>query len=227
MTRHARPKLRRRLAQREGAAMLIVLMVLLMTTATATFAIHSTSTEIRAAGHARQAVQAEYLAQGGAYAGVGYVEVLKANGALTQYLQTDVAAGTASSPDEATVGVASNMLRIPMSHFDDFAGVQGPPVELEHARTPSLGPRNAYQPDFMVDGTDLYEVAREEAGRDLTGRGARYFRMTLTSRGQMAPPGDYRETGADGTPVEDRSYNEVAMRARAITEVGPFWLGGH
>jgi hypothetical protein len=208
--------------------MLMVLIVLLMTTATATFAIHSTSTEIRAAGHARQAAQAEYLAQGGAYAGVGYVEILKANGALTQYLRTDVAANTASSPDEARVDRTTNILRIPRTHFESFAGAQAPPVELEPSRTPSLGPRNAYEPDFMVDGTDLYEVAREEAGRDLTGRGARYFRMTLTSRGQLAPrAGDYRETDADGTPVDDRSYNEVAMRARAITEVGPFWLGGH
>jgi hypothetical protein len=222
MTRHAHTK-HRSSAKREGAAMLIVLMVLLMTTATATFAIHSTSTEIRAAGHTRQAVQAEYLAQAGAYAGVGYVEVLKANGALTQYLQTDVAANTASSADEATIDQTTNMLRIPMTDFDGFVGAQAPPVELDAARTPSLGPHNAYQPDFVVDGTDLYEVAREEAGRDLTGRGARYFRMTLTSRAQMAPRNDYRES-AD---LRERSYNEVAMRARAITEVGPFWLGGH
>lgn len=201
--------------------MLVVLMVLLMTTATATFAIHSTSMEIRAAGFARQAVQAEYLAEGGAYAGVSYLDVLKADGSLVQYMRTSVAAGVASSPSEATVDRTTNLLRITMRDFNDAPSVNSPPVETEAARTPSLGPHNTYEPTFTVDGTDLYQISRDDAGRDLTGRGSHYYRVTLTSLGQMAPPSDYRVAG------ETRSYNEVAMRARAITEVGPFWIGGH
>lgn len=201
--------------------MLIVLMVLLMTTATATLAIHSTSTEIRAAGHARQAVQAEYLAQGGAYAAVSYVDALKAQGSLTQYLQTDVDDTDRLGPSEVTVMQDSNALRIAMDDFNGFMGVVSPPVETEAARTPSLGPHNAYEADFLVSGSDLYQIAREEAGRDLTGRGASYYRVSLTSRGTMAPESDYQDA-ADAE--NERTYNEVAMRARAITEVGPFWL---
>lgn len=199
--------------------MLIVLIILLMTTATATFAVHATSVEIRAAGHVRQAVQAEHLAEGGAYAAVSYLDVLKANGSLAQYLRTDVAANVASSPDEATVDRQTNLLRIRMEDFANAPGVNSPPLETEGA--PSLGPSSAYVPDFMVDGTDLHQLSRDAAGRDLTGRGASYYRVTLTSRASMAPLNDYRATG------DARSYNEVAMRARAFTEVGPFWLGGH
>ena len=73
------------------------------------------STEIRASGHSRQAVQAEYLAEGGAYAAVAYVDMLKANGSLVQYLRTGVAANTASSSSEATVDRETNLLRIEMN----------------------------------------------------------------------------------------------------------------
>src|SRR5690606_8006451 len=180
-------------------------------------------TEIRAAGHARQAVQAEYVAQGGAYAAVSYLDVLKAQGSLRQYLETNVAGDQALSPEDRALGYVSNALRIPMDDFAGFMGVYAPPLETEPARTPSLGPRNAYQPDFMVTGSDLYQIAREEAGRDLTGRGASYYRVSLTSRGTMAPEGDYRESADE----RERSYHEVTMRARAMTEVGPFWIRGH
>lgn len=208
---------KRSIERREGAAMLIVLMVLLMTTATATFAIHSTSVEIRAAGHMRQAVQTEHLAEGAAYAGVSYLDRLGASGSIVQYLRTQVGRDVASSPSEATIDRETNLLRIRMQDFSGAPGVAGPPLET----ATSFGPYNSHVPDFFVDGTDLYQISRDVAGTDLTGRGAHFYRVTLTSLGQMAPPSDYR--AADDT----RSFNEVASRARAVTEVGPFWMGGH
>lgn len=209
--------------RREGAAMLVVLMVLLMTTATATMAVHSTSMEIRSAGHARQALQAEYLAEGATYAAISYMDILKANGVLVQYLRTNVGAGILAGPAETTMDRASNRLRIAMRDFTPVAsaGLRALPVETRPENGPSVGPRNAYQPDFVVDGTDLFQMTRDDAGRDLTGRGAQYFRITLTSRATMAPPSDYRVAG------DTRSYNEIAMRARMISEAGPFWMGGH
>ena len=202
--------------------MLVVLMVLLMTTATATFAIHSTSIEIRAAGHSRQALQAEYLAEGGAYAALSYVDVLKANGSLAQYFRTNVAAGRAVGVGEMAFDQSTNALIIEMSHFEGGAGVNAPPVETEVARTPSFGPRSAYEPSFRAQGTDLYQISRAIAGRDLSGRGSHFYRMTLTSRGSMNVPSERAATAAT-----ERAYHETAMRARALTEVGPFWIGGH
>jgi hypothetical protein len=195
--------------RREGAAMLIVLLVLMMTTATATFAIHSTSVEIRAAGYSRQAMQTESLAEGGAYAAVGYVDAMKANGSLVQYLRTSVQANTPSSPTEASMGRETNLLRIQNGDFGDTTGATAPPVEND-----TFGPHSVYQPSFIVDGTDLYETTRDRAGEDLSGRGTHYYRVTLTSRGAMNIPGE--------TPQN----HETAMRARALAEVGPFWVGG-
>jgi hypothetical protein len=202
--------------------MLVVLMVLLMTTATATFAIHSTSIEIRAAGHSRQALQAEYLAEGGAYAALSYVDVLKANGSLAQYFRTDVASGVAIGAGEMAMDQSTNLLRVDMDDFTTGAGVNAPPVETEAARTPSFGPYSAYAPSFRADGTDLYQISRAIAGRDLSGRGSQFYRMTLTSRGSMNVPSELAATA-----VGQRAYHETVMRARALTEVGPFWIGGH
>lgn len=218
---HMANRTRRFPARREGAAMLIVLLVLLMTTATATFAMHATTVEIRAAGFQRQAQQTEHIAEGGAYAAVAYVDVLKANGSLLQYLRTDVAANQSSAPGEASVARETNLLRIEMEDFAVSSGVTGVPLETDPARTPSLGPRSAYAPSFTVDGTDLYTVFRDTSGEDLSGRGTRFYRMAMTSRGTLAPPSDYRSAG------DPRGYHESAMRSRAFVEVGPFWMGGH
>jgi hypothetical protein len=214
--------MKKRADKRRGAAMLVVLLVLTMTTATATFAIHATSVEIRAAGFARQAQQAEHIAEGGALAGIAYVDMLKANGSLVALLRTDVAANTPSSPGEATVSRETNLIRVQLDDFTSTTpGVNGPPIETDLERTPSLGPRTAYVPSFMVDGTDVYTVFRDQAGEDLSGRGTRFYRMSLTSRGTLAPASDYRASG------DDRDYHESAQRARAYVEVGPFWAGGH
>lgn len=203
--------------RREGAAMLIVLMVLLMTSATASFAIHSTTMEMRSAGHSRQAMQASYVAEGGAYASLAYVDAMGAQAAFVQYSRTRVALDTPYAPGSATLGRETNLLRITMEDFVGSPGVEAPPLETELAAHPSLGARSAYVPSFSVDGTDLYRSYRQVAGRDQSGRDPmNYVRLNMTARGRMAPPGDYRSTG------DERDYHETAMNARAMAEMGPF-----
>ena len=204
-------------ARREGAAMLIVLMVLMMTTATASFAIHSTTMEMRSAGYSRQAMQASYVAEGGAYASLAYIDSMGAQAAFIQYSRTTVPTGTPFAPGAPTVDRETNLLRITVDDFSGAAGVEEPPIETEATAHPSLGARSAYVPSFSVAGTDLYRTYRQVAGRDQTGRDPMsYVRLNMTARGQLAPPGDYRATG------EDRDFHETAMNARAMAEMGPF-----
>lgn len=47
--------------------MLIVMLVLLMATAAAVFAVHATTYELSAAGNSRQALQTEYVAETGSF----------------------------------------------------------------------------------------------------------------------------------------------------------------
>lgn len=202
---------------REGAAMLMVLMVLMMSTATATFAIHSTMMELRSAGYGRQAMQTSYVAEGAAYAGLAYMDAIGPQASFIQYSRTTVPAGTEFVPGSPTTQAASNILRIQMEDFATAAGVSSPPVELEVSRTPSLGPRTLQQPSFIVDGTDLYRTYRQVAGRDQTGRDPMtYARLNLTARGTLSVP-------SDPDPAEgERAYHETVVSARAMAEMGPF-----
>lgn len=197
--------------------MLIVLIVLLMTTATATFAVHSTVTEIRSAGYSRQAMQTAYVAEGGAYAALAYVDTMGAQATFIQYTRTRVPATTAYAPGSPVVDREMNLLRIRMEDFEVAPGVNSPPLETETAMTPSLGLHNAYAASFTVDGTDLYRTYRQVAGRDQSGRNPMtYVRLNMTARGRMAPPSDYRAMD------DPRDYHETAVHARAMAEMGPF-----
>lgn len=203
--------------KREGAAMLIVLMVLIMATATATFAVHATTMEIRGAGHSRQAMQTSYVAEGGAYASLAYIDAVGARGAYTQYMRTRVAAGTSLAPNWPAIDRETNLLRIEMTDYAAGYDVVAPPIETALARGPSLGARNYAVPTFTVDGTDVYRHFPQQAGRDLSGRNPMmYARLNMTSRGSMAPPIDVTRAG------DPRSYNQTSVNARAIAEMGPF-----
>ena len=220
MTSGTRIRNRRRTRERrEGAAMLIVLMVLLMTSATASFAIHSTTIEMRSAGYSRQAMQASYVAEGGAYAALGYVDAMGAQAAFIQYTRTRVNMSTPYVPGSTTVDRDTNLLRITMQDFTSGPGVEEPPLETEVTASPSLGARTVYQPSFLVDGTDLYRSYRQVAGRDQTGNDPMsYVRLNMTARGRigLAPDTDYV------APGDERDYHETIINARAMAEMGPF-----
>jgi len=204
-------------SKREGAAMLIVLMILIMVTATATFAVHATTMEIRGAGHSRQALQTSYVAEGGAYASLAYIDALGARGAYMQYMRTTVTAGTSLAPNWPGIDRDTNLLRIEMSDYAVGFDVTAPPIEVAAARTPSLGPRNNVVPTFTADGTDVYRHFPQQAGRDVSGRNPMmYARLNMTSRGSMAPAVDITRAG------DPRSYNQTSVNARAIAEMGPF-----
>lgn len=221
----ASPSRRQRAEKREGAAMLMVLMVLLMTTATATFAIHATTMELRSAGHARTAMQTQYVAEGGAYAALAYMDATGAQATFIQYIRTQVNANQTSGPNARNViDQNTNLLRIEMDDFTSAPGVNAPPIENDPARVPSLGPRTNAVATFTADGSDMYRTQRRVAGRDQTGRDPfSYVRINLTARSRMAPPTDVTTTSDLAyDPADPRSYNESAAAARAMAEMGPF-----
>jgi hypothetical protein len=57
------PRLRRTRQKREGAALLIVLLVLMMATGTAVYTVNSTQFEVRAAGSLHQAMRTRYVSE--------------------------------------------------------------------------------------------------------------------------------------------------------------------
>ncbi|MCC6874915.1 MAG: hypothetical protein IT378_11470 [Sandaracinaceae bacterium] len=192
------------------------MLVLLMTTATATFAIHSTSVEIRASGHLREAMQTQYVAEGGLLASMELVDSIGAQSMYLSMSRTPSPAGTRLAPEEPAFTTERHNFRVYMTDFASTPGVYSPPIELDAARTPSLGPRGAYQPRFTVDVNDDYQSFQADPGRRSDGYGVMmYLSTTFTARGRMAPPSDYQAAG------DARTYPETASNARAFTEIGP------
>lgn len=204
---------------REGAAMLIVMLVLLMSTAAATFAVHSTTFEIRAAGHMRQALQTEYVAETGLLSTLAMVDQIGPQSILYAMEQSTP---TNLAPYEPALAAGKRAYRIYMADFNNTPGRAGLPMETSGAEA-SLGQRQTYEPLFMVDVTDDYTFTGVVAGERSDGYAKMtYLLATYTSRGRtvisasVAPDGDHQTAG------DTRGYHEGANIARASGLSGPF-----
>lgn len=207
--------------EREGAAMLIVMLVLLMTTGVAVFAVHTTSAEIRAAGAARQALQTQYVAESGLVAAITYSDMIQPAG--VQYAlerATLPGAGYMSQFFEPELLAGKHNYRLYLSDMTTSPPA-GLPIETDAARGLSLG-RSALAPWFVVDINDDLGYTAPIAGHRSDGEGTlRYMAATYTSRGRTRVP------AAVGTDIprstgDTRPYLEGAADARAYVVLGPY-----
>lgn len=207
--------------------MLIVMLVVLMVTATAMFAVHSTSYELRAAGTFRQAMQTQYVAEGGVSTGMALIDTMGAGSIDLAMQRIPVAAGRQFTREEPAYGQSTPHFRVYMTDFATLPSVVAPPVEGNPAASggSSLGSTLAYGPDFLIDMDDSYRPGRSIAGMSVTGDSPVSYRVwTITSRGRTRPP-----TGQDAlTPAEmalatqlQRGSHETAMNSRAVVISGP------
>jgi hypothetical protein len=200
--------------EREGAAMLVVMLILLATTSLAVFAVQTTSYEVRASGFARQAMQSEYIAEAGLQSTLTLVDRL-GPGVINHTIDTQAASGVAKptlSPFEPEMDQHSEVLRLFGEDMDAFTASGTAPVSID-----ALGARQAYTPSFAVDIYDHYLTSRPIPGYPAST--FQFFNATYTSRGRM------RLTAGDRTVVpatDPREYHETASAARAYGVSGPF-----
>lgn len=209
-----------RAKRQQGAAMLIVMLVLLMATAIAVFSVHATSYEIRAAGHMRRAMQTQHVAESGAIGALAWVDRWGPPALLRAMTRTSEA--HRSSGEEA--------LSLSEFHEPELAdGKDGYRMFLEDLQTDDGipidretlgGGAQAYDAQIYVDVYDVYTTTRTLPGYRSDGRGeVKFMRATYTSRGRTrVAAGDVRE---DDTTVQ-REYHEGASDARAHGLSGPF-----
>lgn len=197
----------------EGAAMLIVMLVLLMVTATATFAMHSTAYEIRAAGHTRMATQSYYVADTGITGALGWVDAIGAQAVDSIFEQHEEADRQLElSPLEPSLATDKFAHRI----YGEDLGAMGSPIGRNE-----LGPRQIYEPQITVDIYDHHTFPAVSAGHRSDGHGSmEFFRATYVSRGRVRIPGD-ADARHDVT-VRRRDYNEGARDMRAVAVSGPY-----
>ncbi len=212
-----RKRAHKKYEREEGAVMLIVMLILLMSTATAIYAMHSTSYEVRAAGHARSAMQTEVVGETGLNATAAWADAITPQNMLTWLQQC-------SSINRARDGVALNMDPFEPAldptkdacrlYAQDFAQVS--PVLMMEGRT-SVGPRQPMQTLLLVDVYENFESGEVRAGTRADSAG-RFHMMdvTFTSRGRQRLPTDVTTTVSG-----DRQYNEAASDGRVFAITGP------
>lgn len=222
----------RRLARarrgRRGAAMLAVMLVVLMVTATGMFAVYSATYELRSAGSFRQAMQTQYVAEGGIQTGMALIDTMGAGSIDVAMQRVPVAAGVQFTREEPAYAQSTPHFRVYSTDFPTMPSVVAQPVEVNTATSggTSLGNALAYTPTFLIDMDDSYRPGRAIAGQSVTGSSPVSYRVwTITSRGRTAPVGftDTYTSGETGTTPAAirRGSHETAMNSRAVVLSGP------
>jgi hypothetical protein len=196
--------------------MLITMLVLLMATGTAIFAVHATQYEIRSAGAGRQALQTQYVGETG---GVAAIQWIDTNGprTLERVMQSTVLPPTFMTPFfEPELAPGKQAYRLYLTDFTASTPSNWP-IETDVTRGSSLG-RTVLTPMFAVDFNDNINYTATLPGHRADGYGAlRFLGVTVTSHGRTEVGSDYQNTTYD-----TRLYHEGASDARAFIVAGPY-----
>lgn len=210
---------RRRLPREEGASMLVVMMVLLLSTASAAFAVHSATFEIRGAGQVRQALQTQYVAETGLTSTLAYVDIIKPTSLVYAMQRSDT---ISMGVNEPAILAGKMSYRIFNSDFINMTGATSQPV-ASYGTNSTLGNGNVFDPTFSVDITDVYIYTGNIPGERLDGFGKLQFMFaTYTSRGRTQVSTSYASKGDYTSNGDSRGYNEGAVDAQAHGISGPF-----
>ncbi|MEM7447273.1 MAG: hypothetical protein AAF355_03425 [Myxococcota bacterium] len=210
--------------------MLVVMLMLLMITATAYYSIRSTAFELRAATYQRQALQTDYVAETALNAATAWVDFYGPASllfALQESVRLRQAGGvgmvTPPEPFEVPLLPGRESYRLGQGDFVGMTATTEEPIELA-----AFGDDHAYQPFYVIDVYDHYVSPVVQGGRaDGLGQ-LQFLNVTLTARGRTRLPVDTQQSvnfdsdgdGADDTVV--RFAHEGASDARAHGFSGPF-----
>ncbi len=230
MSPSTRTKASGRSRNERGAAMFVVMVVLLMVTGLAVFSVHATSHELRAAGYNRQAMQARFVSAGGIDATFALLDNPRFGPAgLDHVIQETLTNNTYNAPVmapfEPEVLAGRPSYRFFSPDFPTFGGMNPAPKAALGAAN---GNRQPYEPVFEVDVTDYFQFTGAIAGESSSGGGTlRYVYATYTSRARLRLPDANNDGVRDdfqGAANIDgrRDFHEIAHATRAYGITGPF-----
>ncbi|MCB9633593.1 MAG: hypothetical protein H6721_15865 [Sandaracinus sp.] len=226
MTRST-PSTRRSRRHEEGAVMLIVMLVLLTTTALAVFAIHATTTEVRAAGHDRMGSQAQEIGESGLAAAHTWVDVFGPDALSNAMAASSRVVGNTYSlpqPFEPALAADRQGYRLYARDFEAVVNATsgGAVASLDLDQADLGGANRLYSPSVVVDVYDNHQYTGVLAGYRSDGNSLlRFLGATYTSRGRL------RLTAADGSLIDSddgsgRGFYDSSSDARARGVSGPF-----
>jgi hypothetical protein len=224
--------------EREGAALFVVLMIIMVGTASAVFSASTVSHEVRGSGFARQQMQTRYAARAGLIGALEWFDIfgpetvrnIMVTRTATDTVQFQCVSGSSCYPEPP---LANNraVYRLYPEHFtalqerDDGNGGTDPGLleGLPYDPHTTFGSTSAYTPIVVTDIYDEHIVSRLAPGAAAQGGTKfKYMRTTLTARGRA-------QIGVGTDTVEsndhNRERNEAAADMRAYVISGPFITG--
>lgn len=202
--------------------MFIVMLVLLMGTATAIFAMHSTSYEVRASGFNKRMLQTQNIGESGLTAMMAWTDtvtpqVMRDDWLVrcTQESQTRDSTSLNLEPFEPEISdPTKHACRQYQGNFD--AAFPVPVIDS----ISSLGPRQPFNAELLVDAYEDFDSGESVTGEDASGGGGFYYLdITFTARGRtrLGMLGDDSVSGLAG----DREFHEGAADSRVFAITGP------
>jgi len=223
--------------KQEGAALFVVLMIVMAGTASAVFAATTVSHEVRGTGFARQQMQTRYAARGALIGAIEWFDIFGPSTVrdIVQNRQaTDtkefVCSGGSCYP-EPPLANGRRAYRIYKEHFEALLSQDGGITPGNFQKIPVdpiavFGEGSAFTPAFVVDLYDEHLVNKLPPGAAAQGGTKfKYMRTTMTARGR-AQVGDGTAT-VDHQEADDRNrqWNETGSDMRAYIISGPFISG--
>jgi hypothetical protein len=235
---HKRPRNQRRCRPQrgqEGNVLLIVLLILMMATSTATFVLHGTAQDQRAAGAMRNAMRARYVAESAAMTAVVLAEETPAGLPMNVGTWLDWMGTRAASPNrrrygmpsygtvDPLIGIDPHSYLLQSSKFTPMCTDQGDQQDVQvNASGDSVDSNGMFALVPRFDGTSPRAAAG--AARltppfsslvevwPIHREGRASFRYVITGIGELVEPGIVPTDG-------DRSEQDVVSLSRAYYDV--------
>lgn len=222
----------------EGAALFVVLMIIMVGTASAVFSANTVSHEVRGTGFARQQMQTRYAARAGLIGALEWFDIfgpstvrnLMLSPGSNEGVQFPACTSTGGCYPEPPLANNRRAYRLYPEHFDALLSQDGGvtpgllanlPVDADAA----FGATSSQTPIVVIDIYDEHVVSKLVPGAAAQGGTKfKYMRTTLTARGRARLK---TASSTDTAHSEDhgRELNETGADMRAYIVSGPFITG--
>jgi len=219
--------------KQEGAALFVVLMIVMVGTASAVFSANTVAHEVRGTGFARQQMQTRHTAKAGIVAAMDWYDIfgpetvrnLMLAPGSTQGVTFSCASGGTCYP-EIPMANGRRAYRLYPEHFSKLTAAGGGPgflVNVPYEQGSSFGTYTALTPIVTVDIYDEHILSKLAPGAAAQGGSKfKYMRTTLTARARArVSAGDVAKDADD----QERDRNETGADFRAYIVSGPFVTG--
>lgn len=219
--------------KQEGAALFVVLMIIMVGTASAVFSANTVSHEVRGTGFARQQMQTRNTAKAGLTAAMDWYDIFGPETVRNLML----APGSTEGVDFTCATNGTCYPEIPMAngrrayrlyaeHFSKLTTASGGPgllINEPYEQASSFGAYTALTPIVTIDIYDEQVINKLAPGAAAQGGSKfKYMRTTLTARARArVAAGDVPQEAAD----QNRDRNETGADFRAYVVSGPFATG--